>query len=513
MNRYLWMCIILIVGLASGTAWGDFVGTWVNIDPSSGGLAEVDIGSQFLGYTVHPWGKCTPTLCDWGVKGVSIFGISGDHFTLMWDFGFKQVTITYTLVSEMSLWAHEVNHFVPSGVGDYTLDDYFQRQGTGPALPDLQITSVTIPKPVVVYQETPWTWVTATIRNQGPGILNSGAITAIFEQCTLNGAPLAHSGYLPFAYTAPLKPGQEITHDFAVGTTSGWPVGQHTIRLHVNADNSIAEADTTNNVSDPLSFDIALRQYLAGTVTYNHVPLSTFTSVSPSDWWVENTVTSGLMAGYTVSYNPQTGHYLFSWLQHAPAFVYLLFPAGGPGGGAAGNYTVGQSVDLTALSDAAASNVELPAVMNIHMTQPWDNANIAPSNTMTNCVPFRAAWDPVPGAVNYHVWIDKYRDPANPGGYGFISNMVDLTTTNPWYDAVLDPSAALEHYQLYVEARNSLSQTIASLVFSSTSAFGGDYRFKVCGTCLIADINRDCSVNMQDLALLASQWLLNVPTN
>jgi len=44
-----------------------FVGNWINVSPS-GNLPRVQINSIPGGVTVHIWGKCTPTPCDWGTQ-------------------------------------------------------------------------------------------------------------------------------------------------------------------------------------------------------------------------------------------------------------------------------------------------------------------------------------------------------------------------------------------------------------------------------------------------------------
>lgn len=508
MKRMMTTTVAMAMVLAVGTASAGFVGAWVNIDSTPDMLARVDINSTMLLMNIHPWGQCTP-LCDWGVKSVSVFSVTGNQFSLAYDFPFKTVSLTLTLVSENSLWVHEFHDYAPGDLRtDFALDEYFQREGSGTPLPDLVVSELTIPKPVVVYGAVPWTWVTAKVRNDGPGILSGGTIKAALDSCTLNGASFAHSGFIPFDYTAPLMPGQEITHDFAVGTNVTWPVGCHTIRLKVDSDNTIAESNEQNNLSEALSFDMTTERFLAGTVTYNHQPLSTKTSLSPTDYWIRNTGTGETLTGYDFQYIPSTGHYLISGLPNATVMVVMRFESGG-GYMRPGNFEVAETINLPAVSDADAGDYEMPVRMYLHLTEPWDNQFTAPTTMQYNCRPIRLAWEAVPGATKYRVKLDLYRDAEHPSGYGLIIALDDRWTTELSYEQSIAPSAELEHYQFNVTGYNDADELLGKLMITFVGGYGADYRFKVCASCARSDINHDCRVNLMDLGILAEEWLVD----
>lgn len=42
------------------------IGNWMNVDPNTTGITRIVIGESGGGLTVHVWGKCHPTDCDWG---------------------------------------------------------------------------------------------------------------------------------------------------------------------------------------------------------------------------------------------------------------------------------------------------------------------------------------------------------------------------------------------------------------------------------------------------------------
>ena len=65
--------------------------------------------------------------------------------------------------------------------------------------------------------------VTATIRNNGPGILTSGTVVMRFDSFTRNGQPKTFPLVNEVSYTGSLVPGQEVTRSLAMGPDLGMP--------------------------------------------------------------------------------------------------------------------------------------------------------------------------------------------------------------------------------------------------------------------------------------------------
>jgi hypothetical protein len=108
------------------------LGKWLNCDNKTGSLVRVELGSRRGILTVHPFGACTPTPCDWGaVKGLayseSVSSIDAVAFTAIFKFSFKETIVTGHLC-EGCLLVETYNHFTDSsGRCDYYSRDCFCR--------------------------------------------------------------------------------------------------------------------------------------------------------------------------------------------------------------------------------------------------------------------------------------------------------------------------------------------------------------------------------------------------
>ena len=75
------------------------IGDWLNDNPATDSIVEIVIESDGVGgMTVHGYGACTPTPCDWGVVGATPYSrgvedVSGIAFTASYDFGFKDTML------------------------------------------------------------------------------------------------------------------------------------------------------------------------------------------------------------------------------------------------------------------------------------------------------------------------------------------------------------------------------------------------------------------------------------
>lgn len=79
--------------------FGALVGTWVNVNAATRDIVKVVIAGKGMGLTVHAYGACTPTPCDWGQVGAqgyaaSVSGGAAIAFTADYAFGFKNTILT-----------------------------------------------------------------------------------------------------------------------------------------------------------------------------------------------------------------------------------------------------------------------------------------------------------------------------------------------------------------------------------------------------------------------------------
>jgi hypothetical protein len=106
------------------------VGTWNACDAATRSLVRVVIGGSGSAITVHAFGACTPTPCDWGqVPGIAyaanVSSSAAVAFTAHYKFSFKQTIVTGVL-DNGSLIVETFNHFTDnSGRSDYYTKGYF----------------------------------------------------------------------------------------------------------------------------------------------------------------------------------------------------------------------------------------------------------------------------------------------------------------------------------------------------------------------------------------------------
>jgi len=101
-----------------------FWGVWVNEDPDTGGITRVEVAP----WTVHMWGACTPTDCDWGE---TIYSIHQDQLHVVWDQGFVVRVQELALLPDGALQVDTVSHYT-DGAGTATETDTFVRETAMP---------------------------------------------------------------------------------------------------------------------------------------------------------------------------------------------------------------------------------------------------------------------------------------------------------------------------------------------------------------------------------------------
>lgn len=111
------------------------VGSWHACDRDTRGVVRVDLAKRGKDLTVHVFGACHPTPCDWGtVAGIayaeSVSATEAIAFTAVYDQGFKDVIVT-GLLDQGSLIFETFNRFKDaSGRSNYYSRGYLCRRAS-----------------------------------------------------------------------------------------------------------------------------------------------------------------------------------------------------------------------------------------------------------------------------------------------------------------------------------------------------------------------------------------------
>ncbi|NLH16578.1 MAG: hypothetical protein GX455_08365 [Phycisphaerae bacterium] len=508
----VWGLIFLFLAMSiSAHAYtsAEFVGNWVNLDAGTGGITRVEIGIFKTSFTVQTWEACVPKDCDWGTVTVPIPIKLVDSFGVSYTESFGTRILTLRLLSEELLKVHLLTDYTPEdGRRDTEADYYFSRSGSEVPLPDLTITAIWVDKPLIVYQASPTSFVRFTVKNLGPGMVVAQPFPVKVVNATRSGEEFVWTGFVQIT-DLPLLPGQSTEAKLAVGHSAAWPEGCYTLQLKVDPDGLIDEASERNNVSSKISFDVAQEQYLAGTIRYNDKPLPDYTTLTPSETYVMDLGPNDDPTDYSFYYNPQTGHYLFSELPDSKLRFFIYFRDSHPTGLLPGDYWRWIDLDMTTLTEEEAGSYDLHLFAVTHLLTPWDNRQLHGPDLHTHCPRTEITWEPVDGAVEYLVAVYSWRDEEHPDGGGYVDQVVFTRIQETSYVLDLPPLPDLMHYELLVgafSATNNLSYY--GQVYQDGSS-RSTYEFKVCPSCVRADVSQDCRVNMLDLAILAEEWLMD----
>jgi hypothetical protein len=105
------------------------IGTWNACDPATRNLVRIVVAPSGSEITVHAFGACSPTPCDWGavpglVYASNVSSTSAIAFTAQYKFSFSQVIVTGVL-DNGSLIVEAFTHFTDkSGRSDYYAKQY-----------------------------------------------------------------------------------------------------------------------------------------------------------------------------------------------------------------------------------------------------------------------------------------------------------------------------------------------------------------------------------------------------
>lgn len=126
--------LVFFVASIGSASLDQFSGNWINVDPDAG-ITKIDITVYELSVSVHGWGACVPTDCDWGSVDAIVFApdVSSElastakALLAVYDFGFKETTLAIWPSGD-SLKVESYNRFKEGdGRTNYMSVDYFRR--------------------------------------------------------------------------------------------------------------------------------------------------------------------------------------------------------------------------------------------------------------------------------------------------------------------------------------------------------------------------------------------------
>jgi hypothetical protein len=133
------LCFLALV-MASGASaqLNQFSGCWTNVDPGTSGVTTLEMGVSGTDVTVHAWGKCHPTDCDWGVAYPSSYAYGPDvssdlisealAVSAVWTTSFSETLMTIRPAGGDRLQADVYTRFTDgSGRTAYTQSYVFER--------------------------------------------------------------------------------------------------------------------------------------------------------------------------------------------------------------------------------------------------------------------------------------------------------------------------------------------------------------------------------------------------
>ena len=88
MRLYLWLLPFIFAATANSA--DSIAGSWINVNPNTGGVTRLVLRSGDQQLFVHAWGACNPSDCDWGEVQCAPHG-AGCKAT--WDHGFATTSM------------------------------------------------------------------------------------------------------------------------------------------------------------------------------------------------------------------------------------------------------------------------------------------------------------------------------------------------------------------------------------------------------------------------------------
>lgn len=101
-----------------------FVGLWQNVSPQTANVAQINIATQGSALSVHAFGNCVPTLCDWGEVSASA---TSETLQAVFTLGIEVDTLTLTLLNGQLQLAGHTHYTDNSGRADHDFTDVFNK--------------------------------------------------------------------------------------------------------------------------------------------------------------------------------------------------------------------------------------------------------------------------------------------------------------------------------------------------------------------------------------------------
>ncbi len=117
---------------AAPTGLAPLLGTWKNCDATTRGIVRLVIGAARPSISVHVFGACHPTPCDWGTMpghsyATDVTSKDAVAFTATYKFDFKETVITGSVNRAGYMTVETFDHFTDgSGRSDYYTKSYFR---------------------------------------------------------------------------------------------------------------------------------------------------------------------------------------------------------------------------------------------------------------------------------------------------------------------------------------------------------------------------------------------------
>ena len=213
---------------------------------------------------------------------------------------------------------------------------------------------------------------------------------------------------------------------------------------------------------------------LSGYLQHLGIPMSQYTDTAPFIW-IRNEETGMTYEGAESSYDNTDGSYEIKGLSGRVG-ISISFHVTGSEASLPGNFRRWITLDIDELNDLSL-DIEIEKI--IHLIAPMDNSKFfqfAPPYP-EHSPPISFRWEPVEGATQYQVHIDKYRDGNHPDGYGRIGSVANESVQGVSYIIDIDPSEQHEHYEFYIEAWGP-TERVGHFMITYEGGTGWDYRFK-----------------------------------